>query len=183
MKELTERQARAVLAAMKEFKETRELDQRRYAGSSYVYGMSVHIELLAWDIWVLRVQLPGALFRTTGGDPQAAVASALAILEHRLGLDQPKKRGPAPGPRQPRDGRAAWTEAELACMRCGVEAMIPQWDVAEAMQVIGDDAVVITCIPGSPWCAKAKVRGSRTKVLVAKGATRAEALRRLAMRN
>ena len=183
MKELTERQARAALAATKEFKETRELDPRRYAGSSYVYGMSVHIELLAWDIWVLRVQLPGALFRTTGGDPQAAVASAIAILGHRLGLDQPKKRGPGAGPRVPKDGRTAWTEAELACMRCGIESMIPQWDVAEALQEVGDDAVVISTIPGSPWTAKAKVRGVRTKVLVAKGATRAEALRRLAMRN
>lgn len=183
MKELTERQARAALAAVKAFQETRELEPRRYSGSSFVYGQTVYVELLAWDIWVLRVQLPGTVFRTTGGDPQSAVASAIVILEHQLGLDQPKHRGPAPGPRQPKDGRTAWTEGELACMRCGIESMIPQWDVAEAVQVIGDDAVVITCIPGSPWCAKAKVRGARTKVLVTKGATRAEALRRLAMRN
>jgi hypothetical protein len=183
MKELTERQARAALAAVKEFQSMRRMEPRRYAGSSVVYGMSAHTELIALDIWVMRVQLPGATFRAGADNPQAAIEAAIAILSHRLGADQPKKRGPHPGPRVPKDGRTPWTDTELACMRVGIEAMIPQWDVAEAMQEIGDDAVVITCIPGSPWCAKAKVRGSRTKVLVAKGETRAESLRRLALRN
>lgn len=183
MKELTERQARAALAAMKKFKETRELEPRRYSCSSFVYGLTVYVELIAYDYWIVRIQLPGASFKTTGGDPQAAVGAAIVILGHRLGLDQPKRRGPTPGPRVPKDGSASWTDAEMSCMRIGVEAMIPQWDVAEALQEVGDDAVVISTIPGSQWTAKAKVRGVRTKVLVARGATRAEALRRLAMRN
>lgn len=183
MQELTERQARAALAAMKEFKSTRELDPRRWSASSFVYGMSVHIELLAWDYWLLRVQLPGVLFRTTGGDPQAAVASAIAILGHRLGLDQPKKHGPRPGPRQPKDGRTPWADTELACMRLGVEALLADVSVKEATQRAGGASVRITTLPGPSWTAVAKVVGRRSATLVAKGATRAEALRRLAMRS
>lgn len=183
MKELSERQARAALVAIKSFNKMRRMEPRRYSGTSVCYGMPVYTELLAWDSWVLRIQLPGALFKTTGGDPQAAVEAATVILEHQLGLDQPKKRGPAPGPRVPKDGSARWTDGELACMRAGVESMLADVSVREAMQQVGDVCVRITTLPGAPWTAVAKVVGHRAATLVAKGATRAEALRRLAMRN
>ena len=183
MKELTERQARAALAALKKFKETRELEPRRYSCSSFVYGLTVYVELIAYDYWIVRIQLPGASFKTTGGDPQAAVEAAIVILGHRLGLDQPKRRGPAPGPRVPTDGSASWTDDELACMRVGVEALLEDVYVKEAEQRIGDVRVRITTLPGNSWTAVAKAMGHRAATLVAKGNTRIEALRRLAMRN
>ena len=183
MNELNERQARAALAAVRKFKETRSLEPRRYSGSSFVYGLSVHVELIAFDYWIMRIQLSGSVFRTIGDDPQAAVEAAIVLLEHRLGLDQPKRRGPVPGPRQPKDGSARWTDMELDCMRIGVEALLGDVSVKEAEQRVGGVRVRITTLPGAPWTAVAKALGHRAATLVATGATRAEALRRLAMRN
>lgn len=182
---LTETQIRAALAGCKQMQAVRQEEAHRRIMTTTAYGMPITVELAPVDYWVLRVDAGTGIYRCQDGDPDKALAKAVAQLKAELPGQpaEPRKRGPKPGPRVPKDGATTWSMRELDCMRVLAESIMPDIQIKEAQKTIDGVGVVVTVMLGHPCTVRAHVVGSRTKVLVAKGATRAEALTALMLRN
>lgn len=178
---LTQNQIRAALAGCRRLEEKRHDILNSRMISTVVYGQAVQVELIPHDYWVAQIRVGSRCAAVKGATSAEALHNAIEQFGGKPA--EQRKRGSKPGPRQPKDGSGKWEMRELDTMRILVEAIMPDIYVREAMKTIDGVSVVVTVIPGQVWTIRARVHGSRTKVLVAKGGTRQEALMALMLRN